>query len=205
MNAAYNDALAFVLRWEGGFVDDPQDHGARTMRGVPQSLYNAWRISQMKPPADVKTIADYEVAEIYMNNYWRKALCNILQSNIDLVQFDTAVSMGPLRAIKILQLAVGVGADGSFGATTQRACDMSDPRDTVMRYCSIRESLHRRLAQTPGQDRFLVGWMNRLNSLRGQAGVPGYSKRGPDEIDFGDTDHIERLPDIGPNDSIEAW
>ena len=36
MDAAYNDALAFVLRWEGGFVDDPDDHGGRTMKGVTQ-------------------------------------------------------------------------------------------------------------------------------------------------------------------------
>ena len=37
------------------------------------------------------------------------------------------------------------------------------------------------------------------------AGVPGFSKRGPGEVDFGDTDHIERVPDILPNDSIETW
>jgi hypothetical protein len=47
--------------------------------------------------------------------------------------------------------------------------------------------------------------MNRLNALRGEAGVPGFAKRGPNETDFGDTGHIERVPDIGPDDSIEAW
>ena len=48
--------------------------------------------------------------------------------------------------------------------------------------------------------------MNRLNALRGQAGVPGFRKRGPEEgVDFGDTDFIERVPDIAPDDSIETW
>ena len=47
--------------------------------------------------------------------------------------------------------------------------------------------------------------MNRLNALRGEAGVPGFAKRGPEEIDFGDMDHIERVPDISTDDSIEAW
>jgi lysozyme family protein len=93
MDTAYNDALAFVLRWEGGFVDDPADHGGRTMKGVTQNVYNAWRASQGKPPGDVKNIADDEVAAIYQNDYWRKALCNVLQSNIDLVQFDTAFAL----------------------------------------------------------------------------------------------------------------
>ena len=205
MDAAYNDALAFVLRWEGGFVDDPADHGGRTMKGLTQNVYDAWRASQGKPPGDVKNIANDELGAIYQNNYWRKALCNVLQSNIDLVQFDTAVNMGPVRAVKMLQQAVGVGVDGNFGQETQKACDACNPPDTVARYCSIRENLYQRFAQAPGQDRFLAGWMNRLNALRGQAGVPGFRKRGPDEIDFGDTGSIERVPDINADDPIDAW
>ena len=175
------------------------------MKGVTQNVYNAWRASQGKPPADVKNIANDELAAIYQNNYWRKALCNVLQSNIDLVQFDTAVNMGPVRAVKILQQAVGVAPDGAFGDRTKQACDACSPPDAVARYCTIRANLYQRFAQAPGQDRFLAGWMNRLNALRGEAGVPGFHKRGPEEIDYGDTDHIERVPDIGPDDSIEAW
>ncbi|TCA83699.1 hypothetical protein E0H65_35635 [Rhizobium leguminosarum bv. viciae] len=205
MDTAYNDALTFVLRWEGGFVDDPHDHGGRTMKGVTQSVYDAWRASQRKPAADVKGISNDEIAAIYSNNYWKKALCNVLQSHIDLVQFDTAVNMGPVRAMKMLQQAVGVGVDGDFGAETQKACDACNPEDTVALYCSIREALYRKFAQAPGQDRFLAGWMNRLNALRGEAGVPGFKKRGSGEADFGDTDHIERVPDISPDDSIEKW
>ena len=130
----------------------------------------------------------------------------MLQSNIDLVQFDTAVNMGPVRAVKILQQAVGVGADGNFGDKTKQACDACNPPDAVERYCSIREDLYQRFAQAPGQDRFLPGWMNRLNALRGQAGVPGYRKRGPEEgVDFGGNNFIERVPDISQDDPIEAW
>lgn len=205
MDAAYNDALAFVLRWEGGFVDDPHDRGGRTMKGVTQNVYNAWRASQGKPVADVKGVSDAEVGAIYQNNYWNKALCNVLQSHIDLVQFDTAVNMGPNCAVKMLQQAVGVAADGVFGSTTQSACAACHPPDAVARYCSIREALYRRFAQAPGQDRFLAGWLNRLNSLRAAAGVPGFTRRGGDEVDFGDTDFIERIPDIGPDDRIDAW
>ena len=132
-------------------------------------------------------------------------LRNVLQSHIDLVQFDTAVNMGPVRAVKMLQQAVGVGVDGDFGQETQKACDACNPPDAVARYCSIREALYRRFAQEPWQDRFLAGWMNRLNALRGEAGVSGFARRGSDEIDFGDTDHFERVPDISPDDPVEAW
>jgi lysozyme family protein len=206
MDDAYNDALAFVLRWEGGFVNDPNDHGGRTMKGVTQRVYDAWRASQGKPTgADVARISDAEVAAIYSDNYWKKALCNVLQSHIDMVQFDTAVNMGPNRAVKMLQQAVGVAPDGQFGQATQQACDACHPPDAVARYCSIREALYRRFAQAPGQDRFLAGWLNRLNALRAAAGVPGYTRRGDDEVDFGETDFIERIPDIAPGDPLEAW
>ncbi len=86
--------------------------GGRTMKGVTQRVYDAWRASQGKPAADVKNIADAEVSAIYANNYWKTVLCNVLQSHIDMVQFDTAVNMGPHRAVKMLQQAVGVAPDG---------------------------------------------------------------------------------------------
>jgi hypothetical protein len=44
-----------------------------------------------------------------------------------------------------------------------------------------------------------------LNALRGEAGVLGYVRRDDDETDFGDADHIERIPDNSPDDPIEAW
>ena len=85
------------------------------------------------------------------------------------------------------------------GTTTQKACDACDPPDAVARYCSIREALYRRFAQAPGQDRFLVGWMNRLNALaRAKPECRASRSAVPTEIDFGDTDHIERVPDISP-------
>ena len=175
------------------------------MKGVTQRVYDNWRGHNGKPTgADVKNITDDELAAIYSENYWKAALCNILQSNIDMVQFDTAVNMGPVRAVKILQQAVGVNADGNFGPATQQACAACSAPDAVARYCTIREGLYRRFAQAPSQDKFLVGWMNRLNSLRAAAGVPGY-KRSLDEVDFGDTNYIETIPDLAPDQPLEDW
>jgi lysozyme family protein len=205
MDANYGNALKFVLRWEGGFADVPGDAGGRTMKGVTQRVYNAWRASNGKPPADVKNIAEDELAAIYSQNYWKASLCNVLQSNIDMVQFDTAVNMGPGRAVKMLQQAVGVASDGNFGPATQQACSACSAPDAVARYCTIREGLYRRFAQAPGQDKFLAGWMNRLNDLRVAAGVPGYVRRGGDEADFGDTDYIEPIPDLAPDAPLEDW
>ena len=115
---SFTAALPFVLRWEGGFVDDPDDHGGRTNKGVTQKVFSAWRANQGMAQQDVKQISDQEVASIYFNNYWLTAKCDALRSKLDLAAFDTAVNMGPNRAIKILQQAVGSEPDGKFGPNT---------------------------------------------------------------------------------------
>jgi lysozyme family protein len=201
----FDDALRFVLRWEGGLSDDPADSGGRTMKGVTQRVYDVWRAGQGLPPADVAAISDQELGVIYQKNYWEKAFCDALRVQLNLVQFDTAVNMGPVRAVKILQDAVGVETDGAFGPATQQACNACSPPDAVARYCSIREALYRRFADAPGQDRFLSGWLNRLNDLRVEAGVPGFARKRDRGVDFGETDHIARIPDLAPDASLEAW
>src|ERR1700746_359162 len=156
---AFGASLPFTLRWEGGFVDDPDDR-------VTQNGYHAWRADQGLPQQDVRQINTQEVAAIYYERYWLPAKCDVLLSKLDLAAFDTAVNMGPNRAIKILQEAVGSPADGVFGPATKAACDSCDLGEAMINYCDVREGLYRTFAQRPGQDRFLKGWLNRLNALR---------------------------------------
>ena len=92
---AFGASLPFILRWEGGFVDDPDDRGGRTNKGVTQNVYHAWRADQGLPQQDVQQINDQEVAAIYYQRYWLPAKCDVLRSKLDLAAFDTAVNMGP--------------------------------------------------------------------------------------------------------------
>lgn len=203
-DASLKDAMRFILRWEGGFVDDPDDRGGRTNKGVTQKVYDAWRARSGKPKQDVKQITDEEVQAIYQQDYWRPAGCDRLKAKLDLVQFDTAVNMGTNRATKILQSAVGVGSDGKFGPATQKACDACDLGTALIEYCEIREGLYRRFAQGPGQAKFLKGWLNRLNDLRREAGLAGF-EREPGPADFGDAPYIVRIPDLAPGAALESW
>ena len=118
------------------------------------------------PQQDVQQINDQEVATIYYQRYWLSAKCDALRRKLDLAAFDTAVNMGPNRAIKVLQQAVGCDADGAFGDKTKAACDSCDLGEAMINYCDIREGIYRTLAQRPAQDKFLKGWLNRLNALR---------------------------------------
>ena len=199
----FDSALPFILRWEGGFVDDPADHGGRTMKGVTQRVYTAYRAQRGLPDQDVKLIAEEEIRAIYHERYWLTGQCQSLRSHLDLAQFDTAVNMGPVRAVKILQEATGCAADGVFGPSSQAACDSCDLDTTLIQYCTIREGLYRKFAQQPGQAKFLKGWLGRLNALRAEIGLPG------SDVSFGDVSgEISFAPpisDLAPEQPLEAW
>lgn len=193
---AFEASLPFVLRWEGGFVEHPADPGGRTNKGVTQRVYDAWRRHQGLPQRDVKQIEDAEVHGIYESGYWIPPRCDLVAQPLDLVQFDTAVNMGVGRAVRFLQAAVGCGVDGDFGPLTERAVTACDPGVTLVKYCTTREAYYRRLAQArPGLAVFLKGWLNRLNALRREVGLPGYESAA--ELDLGDAAYIAKVPDIG--------
>ena len=63
-------ALAEVLRWEGGYVNDPRDHGGATNRGITQATYDEWRRSKGLPLQPVTEIGEEEVRAIYRERYW---------------------------------------------------------------------------------------------------------------------------------------
>jgi lysozyme family protein len=198
---ALDAALRFVLRWEGGFVDHPNDPGGRTNKGVTQKVYDGWRARQGLAQRDVKLIDEAEAHTIYATHYWVPPRCDRLDTPLDLVQFDTAVNMGVGRAVRFLQAAVGCGVDGDFGPGTERAVAGCDAGTVVADYCKRRERFYVSLAQNnPRLAVFLKGWMNRLNALRKEVGLPGYESAA--RLDFGDAGYIARVPDIGEDPSI---
>jgi lysozyme family protein len=165
---------------------------------VIQRVYDDWRKRQGFAPRDVRQLEDAEMQAIYEAGYWLPPRCDLLQRGLDLVQFDTAVNMGPKRAVEFLQKAVGCGVDGDFGPATEKAASTCDLGTAIIAYCDAREGYYRRLAQkNPRLQVFLRGWMNRLNALRKEVGLPGYEAAVP--LDFGDTGYVAKIPDVGQN------
>ena len=155
------------------------------------------------PIRDVKQIDDAELQAIYAADYWVPPRCDLLGSPLDLVQFDTAVNMGVGRAVRFLQSSIGCFIDGDFGPGTERALAVCDVGSTVTVYCQRREAFYRGLAESkPQMSVFLKGWMNRLNALRKEAGLPGFESIDT-PVSFGDAEYIARVPDVGEDPSID--
>ena len=203
-SAAFEQALPFILRWEGGYVNHPNDRGGATNKGVTQRVYDSWRSQQGLGARDVRQLEDSEMDALYESGYWTPPKCNLLATPLDLVQFDAAVNMGPGRAVRFLQTAVGATPDGNFGPGTQQCLADCDADAALIAYCNTREAFYKSLvAKNPTQQVFMKGWMNRLNALRKQIGLPGFESAGHG-VDFGEAGYMERVPDIGEDPSVDG-
>ncbi len=193
---AFLASLPFILRWEGGYVDHPADPGGRTNKGVTQGVYDRWRVAQGLSARHVRLIDDAEVAAIYESGYWIPPRCDRLRRRLDLLHFDTAVNMGPGRAVRFLQGALNCSVDGAFGSGTERAAAECELLPTIEAYCEARLNYYRRLTdQRPELRVFLKGWTNRVNALKSEIGLGG--PEATLEVNFGESGYIARIPDLG--------
>lgn len=140
----FEKALEFVLAREGGYVNDPDDLGGATNKGITQSTYNSWLKSNGKASKDVKNITDAEVKEIYYKNYWLAAGCNKMTSKFAVVCFDTAVNMGVSRVDEFLKAAKWIDLNEFYLARIRK---------------------YNEIAKNQTQRKFLNGWLNRVFAL----------------------------------------
>lgn len=91
----FDRAMNFVLRWEGGFVDHPEDPGGATNHGISGNR-NGLTYEQ------VKNLTVEDAKEIYYRDYWLPAGCDKLDWPMNLIVFDTAVNVGVSRAVSWL-------------------------------------------------------------------------------------------------------
>jgi lysozyme family protein len=159
-------ALANVLAHEGGRIDDPQDPGGRTNRGVTQRVYDDWRAASGLPKRDVWDMDPPETEAIYRQLYWHPIRGDDLPPGVDYAVFDFAVNSGVKRAARFLQNAAGVVADGVIGPQTLNAVRGIPPMLLIRAVCDARLDFLRHLETF---DRFGRGWTARVKEVQAQA------------------------------------
>lgn len=95
MPTNFEQALAFVLQEEGGYVDDPHDPGGATNFGITQHTYDAWRTKQGLPLQSVQLISQDEVSTIYKEEYWDANNLEPMPQVWQLFLFDSYVQHSP--------------------------------------------------------------------------------------------------------------
>jgi lysozyme family protein len=137
MKDNFEQCLAFVLREEGGFVNNPKDPGGATNHGITKKTWEAYT-GKEATVEDIKNLTIEDVTPVYKTRYWDKIKGDDLPEGLDYAVFDFAVNSGNSRAAKYLQSCLGVVADGIIGDKTLEAVGLRSTRDLVTELCEKR-------------------------------------------------------------------
>ena len=107
MGSSFETAYNKTMGHEGGYVNDPDDKGGETFRGISRVHYPDWQgwaiiddfIKNGQQPPDL----DLLVQSFYKKHYWDKCKGDLLPHTIAEELFDTAVNMGVRTAGRFLQ------------------------------------------------------------------------------------------------------
>ena len=163
----WDKAFAEVLKSEGGYVNDPHDHGGETNLGVTKA---AWSDYMGRPIADgeMKALTPDVVKPFYKIRYWDVCHCDVLPAGVDYMVFDLAVNGGTGRGAKMLQTVAGVNADGAIGPATLAALTAikDEPKVTIKKMSAYKEAFYKAIVTAkPDQKKFLEGWLNRVETV----------------------------------------
>jgi type VI secretion system secreted protein VgrG len=122
--ADFSKALAYTLKHEGGWVDDPDDPGGATNFGI--TLAVAQKHGIMTKEA-LRNISPGQVRAIYAKDYWRFG--GFDDQRVATKAFDMCVNMGLAKGVKYLQGALNAAGaslkvDGVCGPVTTSVANM---------------------------------------------------------------------------------
>lgn len=129
--------MPWLLKWEGGYDNDPDDPGGETKYGIDKRSH---------PKEDIRNLTKERATQIYWEEYWlRPNSCDNYKPGMGEVIFNCRVNAGLGRVNKIL----------ATGASTPKA------------FLDQMDAFYRRLATArPKSRKYLKGWLNRTNDLR---------------------------------------
>jgi lysozyme family protein len=161
--------IAFLHKWEGGFVNHPNDPGGATNIGITLNTFREYRKRLGLPVpsvTDLKDIGDEEWMDIYSRYYWNPWGADFINSQaIANMVVDFGWMSGTVNAAKRIQNIPGSGltVDGIIGNKSLQFINFQNNIslfDTIwLLRCNhfIDICIGREASKV-----FLKGWLNRL-------------------------------------------
>ena len=168
--ADVNKLVPFILHWEGGFVNDPDDMGGATNKGVTLSTYTAYCRKKGYPVPTVerlKNISEREWTEILKTMYWdRWKADRIVNQSVADILVDWVWASG-VHGVKRVQKLLGVSVDGIVGNQTLAAVNSRDAKELFYAIKAERIRFIDEICKArPANEKFRKGWLNRINNLK---------------------------------------
>jgi len=165
--------LPLILKWEGGYVNDPADLGGATNKGVTLSTWKRQGYDKngdgVIDVEDLKLITTEDMVErILRPHYWNRWQADRIESQaLANILVDWVWGSGRY-GITIPQGILGVTEDGVVGEKTLKALNSyPDPESLFEKIKQVRRAyLNMICLNRPANKRFLKGWLNRLNDFK---------------------------------------
>lgn len=173
--ADFKQAYAKTAQWEGGYANVTGDLGQETANGISRKFWpkwNGWKIVDAnKPLRNGQMIKDpaflHEVELFYLNEFWyRMKGDKITSQRVAGFIYDWYVNSGN-SALKAIQGLVNVTKDGIMGNKSISEINAQNEFVFMSRLISARTAFVEDIVKrNPSQRKFLVGWLNRINSFK---------------------------------------
>jgi lysozyme family protein len=170
----FDEAVEYVLGWEGGLVEDAADSGGitnfgislRFLRGLDEEMLRKYGV-YVPPDADaVREMTLEQARNIYFGEFWvGSGIERLREQEVANYVFDMMVNMGIAQAVKLLQracwaLTYNLGCvkdDGVLGEMTISLANAFAPHEMIPVLMGIRAEFYRSLDKVA----FLNGWLRR--------------------------------------------
>lgn len=158
----FDEAFRRLIGHEGGYSNDRRDPGNWTGGKVGVGILKGTKFglaANTYSNLDIKNLTLAQAKAIYKKDWWDKLGADGMHSAIVFQLWDFAINAGRNRAIKELQQAVGVPADGIIGPQTLAAVNAYDLNDVILSLTAERLKFYTSLGtfKTYGK-----GWTNRV-------------------------------------------
>jgi lysozyme family protein len=168
-------ALGFTLGYEGEWVNDPDDRGGETYRGISRVNWPKWAgweiIDAEKQkdsfPARLVGMSDLSelVLDFYLVNFWEPIHGEELPPKMAVALFDFAVNSGPVTAVRMMQIVLRVFVDGEVGPKTVKAAHDAGEGAVIEMMARRAKFLHEVMDNDPSQQAWCLNWFRRLFRL----------------------------------------
>ena len=168
--------ISYGWEYEIGISTDPDDLGGATNDGITFSFFTAHAKEDLKmePTFDnFKNLPKEDIYKFYGAIWARLKLDTITDPTVGYIVFDFALN-SEFAVKEIQKLLQRYGAklkdDNIIGLITVASINSAIKEKTAKTVCTdilqIREDYVRHIATLPKQDKYLPGWLNRINDLR---------------------------------------
>lgn len=159
--------VPFILKWEGGFSNDPADAGGTTMKGITLATFRAYRKEKglsVPTDTDLKSISAREWTDILRSYYWNPWQADRIRSQaVANLLVGWGWGSGVKTAIMQFQGLAGLTKDGIAGEKTLSAINSASETALFSRIWVARKDFFVNIVKSrPEQIKFLSGWLNRL-------------------------------------------